>query len=183
MRNYTEYTYYTLEELMNINYVENPSEVPMLGAVYESIFGVQRPQLRDEVEVLWSNYIVPTYFDAFVVRAEETSDTITSLYKKWLAKFMALIQSTEQKYIPLIEHYEDAANHLMDDIHQKSTVRLNDTPYIDQNLSGVEYTSNITVNDTETQGGTTAVRLAEVKAVWENLYYQWMREFHGLFMI
>lgn len=190
MRNYIEYEYFTLDDLVGDDYITTGDVIRNLQEVYEDIMDTQAPRFELEVENLWAQYIMPTYFDSYVFRIDITGAynyddrhaKINRASSKWILQFVALINTTKNKYIPLIKEFEANSAKLMDKISTKSTARFNDTPQIEGDLSGVEFTTNITVSENESDGATVAVRLAEVKAAWENIYYQWMREFHGLFI-
>lgn len=187
MRNYIEYEYITLDTMSGTDYVTE-GDVVSLRDLYEDIIGKQAPRWDIQIETLWQEYIFPTYFDSCVYRFEATNDSAERSVRmrkashKWIFQLIALINTTKNKYVPLIKEFEANSANLMNKISTKSTARFNDTPQIEGDLSGVEFTTNITVSENESDGATVAVRLAEVKAAWENIYYQWMREFHGLFI-
>lgn len=178
---YREITYYTLKECVGAIW-DTTFGVPPLFNFYQNEQGIQLDVLNEEhVAKLWQDYIAPAYRNYFVV-AVESEDKKEAAFKDWLDSFVSLIYRTKDKYIPILKEYEAAEDKLMDDIKQTSTARFNDTPQTSGNYIDSAYTSTITTNEVSSAGSTTAVRLAEIKAAWDNIMYEWFREFHGLFM-
>ena len=178
---YKEIIYYTLKECVGVTWDSTFGGAPIY-AIYLNVNGTQLDELNEEhVAKLWQNYIKPAYRNYFVI-AVESEDEKNDAFKDWLDSFVALIFRTQEKYIPILKEYEAAEDKLMDDIKQTSTARFNDTPQTSGNYIDNNYTSTITTSEVSSAGSTTAVRLAEIKAAWENIMYEWFREFHGLFM-
>ena len=179
---YREITYFTLKECVGEPVWDSTFGGAPLSVIYQNEQGISLPILNEEhVVKLWSEYIKPAYRNYFVI-AVEREDEKEGAFKDWLDSFVALIYRTKDKYIPILKEYEAAEDKLMDDIKQTSTARFNDTPQTSGNYIDTNYTSTITTNEVSSAGSTTAVRLAEIKAAWDNIMYEWFREFHGLFM-
>jgi len=178
---YKEIIYYTLKECVGVTWDSTFGGAPIY-AIYLNVQGAQLNELNEEhVAKLWQEYIKPAYRNYFVVAVEHEDDK-NSAFKEWLDSFVSLIFRTKDKYVPILKEYEAAADKLMDDIKQTSTSRFNDTPQTTGSYISTSYTTNLTTNEVSTAGSTTAVRLAEIRAAWENIMYEWFREFHGLFM-
>lgn len=179
---YHEIIYYTLKECIDSTIWDSTFGGAPIYNIYQNIKGTQLPILNDtHVAKLWKDYIKPAYRNYFVI-AVESEDDKDDAFEEWLDSFVALIYRTKDKYVPILTEYEAAKNKLMDDIKQTSTARFNDTPQTSGNYINTNYTSTITTNEVSSAGSTTAVRLAEIKAAWDNIMYEWFREFHGLFM-
>lgn len=93
-----------------------------------------------------------------------------------------ILKGTFGKYAPLIRIYKEQEASLMASIKSQGVSRYNDTPQDGGEWADDQHTSNISTSETTTEGGTTAVRLAEIRAMWENLYSDWAAEFKGLFI-
>ena len=183
MNNYKEVIYFTLQDCIGEPLFDNPFGGAPLADIWNAKIKTILPVLQDtNVAKLWKDYIKPTYYDTAIVVVENEDDK-DKAFEKWLYKLVAVINLTIEKYVPVIDQFEAAKTKLMADVKQTSTARFNDTPQTSGNYIDTAYTSNISVNEVSSQGGTTAVRLAEVKAAWENIYYEWSKEFSGLFIV
>ncbi|MBO5811319.1 MAG: hypothetical protein J6R32_10915 [Bacteroidales bacterium] len=134
---------------------------------------------------LTNNYLVPRYYNWAIGYYDETKNVEqaeTIVNKHFIYKWWMIMKATFGKYAPLINMYRDKETALLANIKQTGISRYNDTPQDGGDWSDDQHTTNISTTETSTEGASTAVRLAEVRAMWENLYSEWAAEFKGLFI-
>lgn len=194
---YMERTYVMFRDLLEINnyHLDNMGgECDIVAGWFDSFFVDTEGAYDDIYEVeadraiaseLTNQYLVPRYYNWAIgyydeVINEEQAERVVN--KHFFYKWWMIMKSTFSKYAPLIKLYKDQEANLMASIKQTGISRYNDTPQDGGDWSNDMHTSNISTSETTTEGGTTAVRLAEIRAMWENLYSDWAAEFKGLFI-
>lgn len=144
------------------------------------------PDFADDINCnkLWDNYIYPHFRKSVIIISDEelAGEPLKREFADWLFSYCSILQDSLPKYETLITNYEDQEYNLMQDIKTKSTNKFNDTPQNeDDNFAGDNYVSNISTSESATNGSTPAVRLAEIREVWTNLFYEWRDLFKPLF--
>lgn len=195
---YSERTYVTLQEMLDDSFsyhldnmagefdlVSNffDSLFPDTEGPYDAIYDLEAN--RRIASELTNQYIVPRYFNWAIGYYDETKNVEQAeriVYKHFIYKWWMILKATFGKYAPLINMYRDRETTLLANIKQTGISRYNDTPQDGGDWSDDQHTTNISTTETSTEGATTAVRLAEVRAMWENLYSEWADEFKGLFI-
>lgn len=187
--------YYTLRDVLdtlrvNEEYYDFNSTDPRFTNLYEYVFPVPAPDFVSDPlsEELWCKYIYPYYRNTVIIISEEELDNIEMLnqLKTWFFNFAGILQSTFPKYKVLLKYYKDEENKLMDQVKMVSVNKFNDTPQIqntNEQLGGDDYVSTLATAETATESSTVAVRLAEIKEVWNNLFYEWRNMFKSLFYV
>ena len=135
------------------------------------------PDFADDINCnkLWDNYIYPHFRKSVIIISDEelTGEPLKKEFADWLFSYCSILQDSLPKYETLITNYEDQEYNLMKAIKSKSTNKFNDTPQI-ANVDGLvqedQFVSNLTSAESESEGSTPAVRLAEIKEVWTNLF-------------
>ena len=194
---YVERTYVMLRDLLDNNdyHLDNMAgEYDIVSSFFDSLF----PDTAGEYDSIYNEeanraiaseltnkYLVPRYYNWAIgyydeVRNEEQAKT--TVFKHFIYKWWMILKGTFSKYAPLIKLYQEREATLLANIKQTGISRYNDTPQDGGDWSDDQHTTNISTTETSTEGATTAVRLAEVRAMWENLYSEWAVEFKGLFI-
>lgn len=197
-KNYSERTYITLEDLLSkqsSNHLDNMAgEFDIVAQWFDAFFPDTEGQYdpiydfefnRRIASELTNQYIIPRYYNWAIGYYDETKNIEQAeriVYKHFIYKWWMIMKSTFNKYAPLINLYRDKEASLLANIKQTGISRYNDTPQNGGDWSDDQHTTNISTTETSTEGATTAVRLAEVRAMWENLYSEWANEFKGLFI-
>ena len=134
------------------------------------------------------------YIVKFVTSMEDNNDysysntTISKLFKKWIWRFLSLLDQTSPYYLALLTAYTSAATHLMDDIKSTSEnkVKYNDTPQ-NANTGGTYEGDDYLTNFTKTEGETSSplmskiMRLKEIQDHYKNVMADWVKEFERLY--
>ena len=197
-RAYIERYYYTLQDFLmsNANYeLDNMvGDWDFVGWMFDSFMGNTEgdydPIYADNTKnaianELLNKYMVPRYYNWAIgwVDGEEPNDINTGPLKRhFIYKLWMILKGTYGKYAPLIGVYKDQEAKLMADIKTTGISRYNDTPQDGGDWSSDQHTTNISTSESTSTGATIAVRLAEIRAMWENLYSEWASEFKGLFI-
>lgn len=137
---------------------------------------------RDIANEMLNKYVVPRYYNWAIGWADSEEIEDYQIDKAFVYKLWMILKGTYNKYAPLIRVYKEQEANLMASIKSQGVSRYNDTPQDGGEWADDQHTSNISTSETTTEGGTTAVRLAEIRAMWENLYSDWAAEFKGLFI-
>ena len=153
-----------------------------------------------KVDNLWKSVISKYYYHA-IVRMELPFDTPDSYlqsteyvnnlrieYKKWIWKFLALLEDTADYYLNLLSYYDSARESLMADIKaiSKNKVKFNDTPQnpnTDDVYEGDNYITHFTATEGETSSPLMSkmMRLKEIQENYRSLMSQWIRDFERVF--
>lgn len=150
---------------------------------YDDIYEIE--ENRAIASELTNQYLVPRYYNWAIGYYDEVINEAQAervVNKHFFYKWWMIMKSTFNKYAPLIKLYKEQEANLMASIKQTGISRYNDTPQDGGDWSDDQHTTNISTTETSTEGATTAVRLAEVRSMWENLYSEWAAEFKGLFI-
>ena len=155
-------------------------------AIITSRTGGQTNDTEDAAIKVWHQYIYPRYWGNVIDYCDNDSeDDLTSieLTNHWhstettLWKIYSWWISSKEYYIPLIELYEDEAEHLMDQVRTISINKFNDTPQQAGTWTGDDYVSSISKNESVTDANTVIGRIKEIRDKIENLYETWSNEF------
>lgn len=196
---YTTKYYYTLEECLkaidawnnDVYTLALPTADEFINVAVKALSITDDQKLgqsivnKPEVNKLWSGYVVPRWRSYGVVVADKALSNVelTSAFGDWLSRhFLSIAQATGDKYIKLINLYAEKEAALMDAIKQTSISKFNDTPQDSGDYSTDPYVSNLTKATSEVDGATVMSRLAEVRDEWDNVYREWVREFHNIFI-
>ena len=146
---------------------------------------------------LWKN-VVNKYYDHAIVKMVVPIDTETATYsfaeklnheyKKWIWKFLALLDETSTYYLAVLGAYQSSATELMDDITatSKNKVKFNDTPQ-NANTEGVYEGDNYITHFTATEGETKSplmtkiMRLKEIQDAYKDAMSDWVKDFERIF--
>lgn len=154
----------------------------------------------DNVNDLWKAVISKYFYHAIVkivlpyntseeyLQSTEYDNFLLNEYKKWVYKFLALLDETSTYYLPLLQYYDDSATKLMDDIKatSKNAVKFNDTPQ-NANASGKYEGDDYITHYTSTEGEnssplmTKMMRLKEIQENYRNLMAQWVKDFERIY--
>lgn len=202
--------YYRLDELddsYGLPCVHKPFQIggtfkdyldDLLGATYYP--DVQTNVNDNNVKKLWTSVVSKYFYHAIVkmtmpcvvddsyLQSEEYSQLLLKEYKKWVYKYLALLDETSPYYLPLLKYYDDSANKLMDDIKaiSKNKVKFNDTPQ-NPNTADVYEGDNYITHFTATEGETSSplmskmMRLKEIQDNYRDLMSQWVKDFERIF--
>lgn len=142
------------------------------------------------------NRVIERYWDEYVFESTHNVDDVTSdtevLYKvrRFLGKFIDVIQNTYNKYSAILDSYETAKTKLMDQLERTTsgsdTRRENDTPQDGGDYADDNHTSFINQGETivtETHDDTPLIeRLEKIQNLYQNTMLKWVNEFNGLFI-
>ena len=146
---------------------------------------------------LWKN-VINKYWEHAIVKMKvgfnEDLDTsayenrLREAYKKWVWKFLALLDETSTYYLAVLGAYQSSANQLMDDIKatSKNAVKFNDTPQ-NTNASGVYEGDDFITHFTSTSGETSSplmskiMRLKEIQDAYKDAMSDWVKGFERIF--
>lgn len=192
--------YYLKYEDVNLNYT--PFEKVNLTTILKSVFdvpslsGLQLPA-DIETNTLYNDLfslVVSKYHEHAIIKIvkcldeEFTYEEKQTEYKKFIYRFCALLNETYEYYTTLLNQYNAAKTHLMDDIRAitSSKVKFNDTPQ-NPNTSSVYEGDNYITNFTKTEGETSSpltskiMRLKEIQENYRDLLSEWVRDFERIF--
>ena len=144
------------------------------------------------------NRVIETYWDEYVFECDEeltnnlqilSSTEILYLTRRFLGKFMAVIENTYQKYVAILTAYNTTKNDLLNKLQRISNGadvrRDNDTPQDKGDFSDDEHTSFIsqgTTDVTESYDDTSIIeRLDKIQKLYQKTMLAWIREFKDLF--
>lgn len=192
--------YYLKYEDVNLNYT--PFEKVNLATLLKSVFdvaslsGLQLPA-DIETNTLYNDLfslVISKYHEHAIIKIvkcldeEFTYEEKQAEYKKFIYRFCALLNETYEYYTTLLNQYNAAKTHLMDDIRAitSSKVKFNDTPQ-NPNTSSVYEGDNYITNFTKTEGETSSpltskiMRLKEIQENYRDLLSEWVRDFERIF--
>ena len=173
-------TYFKFKELCNVNYEG-----------WESLFyDWLREYVDDEYTAKLYDYLFNEFADEYIFYADacvgltvadlQNNPELKTEVKATMRKIRTWLDLSKDKYETLIQLYKNHEQSLMKRV--ESTVQFNDTPQsTTQGLDGDQYASTYTKNASD--GATVIQRLAEIRALWENLYEDWVNEFRKKFVL
>ena len=171
-----------------------------------SVYGITFPantlipnKYIDDSHVGLLNRVIERYWDEYVFDSDENisspSDILTSpevLYntRRFLAKFIDIINNTYDKYSSILNSYETAKTHLLDQLERVTSGndirRENDTPQDEGDFDDDNHTSYINQGETsvtETHDDTPLIeRLEKIQNLYQNTMLKWLNEFNDLFI-
>lgn len=170
----------------------------LLGATYYP--SVQTNVNDSNVKKLWTSVVSKYFYHAIVkmilpfdtpesyLDTAEYTQLLLNEYKKWVYKYLSLLDETSTYYLPLLKYYDDSANKLMDDIKatSKNAVKFNDTPQ-NPNTGGAYEGDNYITHYTSTEGENSSplmskmMRLKEIQDNYRNLMSQWVKDFERIY--
>lgn len=145
------------------------------------------------------NRVIETYWDEYVFECEEeltnnlqilSSTEVLYLTRRFLGKFMSVIENTWQKYTSILKAYETSKNDLLSKLQRISNGadvrRDNDTPQDTGDWADDTHTSFIsqgTTDVTESYDDTSVIeRLDKIQKLFQKTMLAWIREFKDLFV-
>lgn len=174
--------YYTFKELTN------PDNEGWSKLFYDWIREYNYDQYTSEL----FNYVETKFADANIVYVDVCGDTaptiqdlkdnpeLKSIVKEFMRKIRVWLDLSKGKYETLLQLYRNHEQSLMKRV--ESTTQFNDTPQsTTSGLDGDNYATTYTKNATD--GATVMARLSEVRALWTNLYEEWVEEFAKKFVL
>lgn len=192
-----------LDDLYGLPAVQEPFNSGTLKSFLDDILGatsyskLQTSVNDTNVEQLWQE-VIARYFDHYIIKVVTSiddntnyagSNTLTEkLFKKWIYRFLSLLDQTAPYYLALLTAYSNAATHLMDDITatSKNNIKYNDTPQ-NANTSGTYEGDDYITNFTATTGETSSplmskiMRLKEIQESYKRVMADWVKEFERVF--
>lgn len=145
------------------------------------------------------NRVIERYWDEYVFECKEklednllimSSTEVLYLTRRFLGKFMAVIENTYQKYVSILTAYNTTKNDLLNKLQRISNGadirRDNDTPQDKGDFSDDEHTSFIsqgTTDVTESYDDTSIIeRLDKIQRLYQKTMLVWLNEFKDLFI-
>ena len=171
-----------------------------------SVYGITFPantiipnKYIDNSHVDLLNRIIERYWDEYVFDSDELMDNPADilnypeiLYKtrRFLGKFIDIINNTYEKYSAILSSYETSKAHLLDQLERvttgNDTRRENDTPQDGGDYADDNHTSYINQGETsvtETHDDTPVIeRLEKIQNLYQNTMLKWLNEFNDLFI-
>ncbi len=127
-----------------------------------------------------NNWIM--YDDVKFHAYEEVPEHVMPDYvDEWLPDFTYIYNITKDRYKTLLKYYNENKDHLMEKLSNSSTVKFNDTPSDNRDLTGNGFTSTVTTSKNEIESNTIAARLNEIYYKFHNLMDDWVKEFGKVF--
>lgn len=165
-----------------------------LGYYVNSLLG--RDVIVDDsyTKTVMQKYIWPTFYEEniFYIDVEHPSyetpekpsvisGAFAKVKKKTAGKIWSWVESSRLKYSKLVELYTAQAGNLLNQIKSNSVSKFNDTPQAAASggFTGDNYTSNITQNESGTDGDSIINRLDEVRRKLNSIYEDWAKEFEA----
>lgn len=145
------------------------------------------------------NRVIERYWDEYVFECDEemkdnesilTHEKVLYLTRRFLGKFVAVIENTWQKYVAILKSYKASENDLLGKLQRISngsdTRRDNDTPQDSGDFDDDPHTSfisNGTTDVTESYDDTSLIeRLDKIQRLYQKTLLSWLNEFRGLFV-
>lgn len=173
-------TYFKFKDLENVNYEG-----------WKSLFyDWLREYVDDEYTSKLYNYVGDNFADDYIfyidacekVTVGDLRDNpeLKTEVKATMRKIRTWLDLSKGKYETLLQLYRNHEQSLMKRV--ESTTQFNDTPQsTTSGLDGDNYATTYTKNATD--GATVMARLSEVRALWTNLYEEWVEEFRKKFVL
>ena len=164
--------------------IDTPSFVSVCDFYNIDISGERSEFAGGFVLDLW-HYIYIKYYDHFII-IDDAESVDPTLFKNWIRLFMNVYLRTKERYITLLNIYNDNKSKLMDQLKTKNTniAKFNDTPQGSGDYSNDPFTSNITKGESETFNDITTpiARIREIEENYNDTLAQWADDFDGIFI-
>lgn len=188
--------YLTLNDLIEAALGEELPEAYLLGDTPDISQGLKQiiiellgtpssanPIVATASTEFWCKWFVPYYLDEYVGYYDEgTDNNDVEVYANFMRRYINVYRNTYEKYQAILKAYRQAEVDLLKPILSKSTSRYNDTPQNSGLYEDDSHTSNITASESETDAATPMERIREIHDQYDNVYYEWLKEFHILFV-
>ena len=199
------YKFYDLDQDYGLPSFSNPYSAnstfeQYLDEILDDYSSLSVDVTNTNVDKLWKAVISKYYYHAIVrmelpfdtpesyLESTEYDENLLKEYKKWVWKFLALLEETADYYLNLLSYYNNAKESLMADIKatSKNKVKFNDTPQ-NPNTDNVYEGDNYITHFTATEGETSSplmskiMRLKEIQENYRDLMAQWIRDFERVF--
>lgn len=132
-------------------------------------------------------YFLPRYwYECILPHGDEDSEAAKmDCYRRFFNRFMQMLISTYNKYLPIIKAYKEKENLLMARLgsETRSISRFNDTPQEGGDFSDEQHTTTANTGETTTESDyeTPMARLKQIRDNYENLYNAWASDFDRMF--
>lgn len=171
----------TLEEILNtedLSLFQVPSDLAASSQIYDDLFNL--------VMSRYNRHAIVKIVKCF--NEEPSSEEKEEGLKEFFYRYLALLNDTYYFYMTLLTQYNDAKNHLMEDITatSKNKVKFNDTPQNPnsaQVYEGDDYITHFTSTEGESSSPlmTKMMRLKEIQENYRNLMSEWVKDFERIF--
>ena len=133
----------------------------------------------DESQMCFRNYIWPRFYQEAIiyVDSDETEDFVEKFCRTKVGQILSWFKASSEKYVMLIQNFENNKAKLLDDVKSSSVARFNDTPQNSGDFSDDQHTSNTTTTTSSSNVGTMMQRLNEIEDNIKQLYLDWSDEF------
>lgn len=108
---------------------------------------------------------------------------------KFAELFLGVLMSTRDKYVTLLEAYQDNIDKLMQPLTSKVKAKnlFNDTPQttdVVTAMEGNQYVTNLSKNEAESESDNAYIieKLKKIQDDYENVLFRWSQEFDRLFI-
>ena len=184
-----ERTYYTLDDIRKALEItgEGPYAIgsktlsSFLNSCLSKVNFVAAPYFTETAESAncFQLFIWPRFYQEAIiyVDSDESEDFVEKFCRTKAGQIMSWWQSSSEKYIMLIQNFENNKAKLLDDVKSSSVARFNDTPQNSGDFSDDNHTSNITTTTSSSNVGTMMQRLNEIEDNIKQLYLDWSDEF------
>ena len=187
-----ERTYYTLDDIRKVlggSYVETAGPYSLSlktfndflnDCLWKAGFSMrQGVSESNESTICFHDYIWPRFYQEVVVYvdSDEDEDFVKKFASTKVGQIFAWWQSSSEKYVLLIQNFENNKQKLLDDVKSSSVARFNDTPQNSGDFSDDQHTSNTTTTTSSSNVGTMMARLNEIEDNIKQLYIDWSDEF------
>ena len=167
------------EELQNLNFLQDVIQNINKTATFTELLTTEE---QDYFEKLVKLYILPKYYDRYLT-VTATADE-TELYGAFDG-FMNLYFRTKDAYIMRLNSYKALKDKLTGQLSSSSKGRVlyNDTPANAGDFADDPHTTNVTRSENEsmTDAGTAANRLAEIDNSIRSVFNEWCNQWRYCF--
>lgn len=133
-----------------------------------------------EADEMFQSYLWPKYYNAYVCFTDDETiadDESEKVFADFIGVIIAWLASSDEKYSLLINNLEANKTKLLGAIKSSTISRYNDTPQNQGEFDDDEHNTNVTKNESETDGTTLLARLNEIEDNLKMLYDRWSNEF------
>lgn len=174
--NYQEVYIYNLKEVLDLELGETDYDWSDIFEDFRTVSGELDPD--PIINSLWDKYIFPRIYGSYFIPGD--SETFSREFmERWVEKAQALLDSTSQKYKPMIAAFERLKAKLGEPVEGSTEAWFNDTPQ-DLTASEAEDLSHVSTYNksvTKSDMGTAAQHLADINSNVVSMYQNWANEF------